>query len=362
MGIRNRLTADVTVLSNRFIDEYMKDANGEYVKVYLYFVRHEGEIVTIEQAADALDSTLTDVRRAVEYWRKAGVFSDVRPAEEAPETGEAIPAGPAAEIPAKAPEEIPAQAPAESTAAGVREPEAPDITVDMTALANDMEFQQLIYIAQQYMRVPLSNKDTEILASLYQVRGMSEDLLEYLIEYCVQNGHSSMRYAEKVALNWLACGITTVEQAKKSSGTYTGRTYAVMRAMGLGQRNPGAVELGYINRWFDEYGFSKDIVIEACDRTIGRIHQPNFKYADGILRDWQKSGVRTMKDIAEDDRRKAGSDSRSRRGPAKPGAQNGGRATRFDNFDGHGYDYEKLLFGAGAEKDGGKTGGGDGTQ
>ena len=91
MEISNQLTAEVTVLSNRFIDEYMRDANGEYVKVYLYFVRHEGEVVTIAQAALALDSTETDVRRAVEYWRKAGVFGSSRPGEET--RGEAAAAG-----------------------------------------------------------------------------------------------------------------------------------------------------------------------------------------------------------------------------------------------------------------------------
>ena len=33
----------VTVVSNEFIDRYMPSANGAFVKVYLYLLRHQGE-------------------------------------------------------------------------------------------------------------------------------------------------------------------------------------------------------------------------------------------------------------------------------------------------------------------------------
>ena len=49
-------------------------ASGEYVKVYLYLLRHEGEDVTAEDIAAALDHTEADVRRALRYWEKAGVL------------------------------------------------------------------------------------------------------------------------------------------------------------------------------------------------------------------------------------------------------------------------------------------------
>ena len=44
---RSNLKARVTVITNEFIDEYMPTANGEYVKVYLYLLRHEERPVEI---------------------------------------------------------------------------------------------------------------------------------------------------------------------------------------------------------------------------------------------------------------------------------------------------------------------------
>ena len=45
LGYKNNINAAVTAVSNTFIDEYMGTASGEYVKVYLYLLRHEGENV-----------------------------------------------------------------------------------------------------------------------------------------------------------------------------------------------------------------------------------------------------------------------------------------------------------------------------
>ena len=72
--IRNRLAHGVTVVSNEFIDNYMARANGEYVKVFLYLLRHDGEEVTVSAIADALDHTEADVKRALAYWEEAGLL------------------------------------------------------------------------------------------------------------------------------------------------------------------------------------------------------------------------------------------------------------------------------------------------
>ena len=75
LGYKNNIKAAVTAVSNTFIDEYMGTASGEYVKVYLYLLRHAGESVEIPDIADALNHTEADVRRALAYWERAGVLA-----------------------------------------------------------------------------------------------------------------------------------------------------------------------------------------------------------------------------------------------------------------------------------------------
>lgn len=48
------------MVANEFIDRYMADANGEYVKVYLYLLRHASEKLDVGTIADALNHTEAD--------------------------------------------------------------------------------------------------------------------------------------------------------------------------------------------------------------------------------------------------------------------------------------------------------------
>ena len=87
-NMKDRWSVPVTAVANEFIDTYMAAANGEYVKVYLYVLRHQGEDITIELIADALNHTESDVRRALSYWKKAGVLTASE--QEQPVQGELV--------------------------------------------------------------------------------------------------------------------------------------------------------------------------------------------------------------------------------------------------------------------------------
>ena len=64
MSFTYRFQVDATLVSNEFIDRYLAEANGEYVKVYLYLLRHKDEPVSLEKIADGLNHTEADIRRA----------------------------------------------------------------------------------------------------------------------------------------------------------------------------------------------------------------------------------------------------------------------------------------------------------
>ena len=69
--------ADVTAVSNIFIDEYMKDANDAQLKVYLYLLRMTGANLPtgISDLADKFNHTEKDVLRALKYWEKNGLLA-----------------------------------------------------------------------------------------------------------------------------------------------------------------------------------------------------------------------------------------------------------------------------------------------
>lgn len=340
---KDRLSMGVTPVADAFIDNYMAAANGEYVKVYLYILRHQNkEDLSLEQIADALNHTEADVKRAINYWQKAGVLEN---AQENPSESILIEQN---RTNCSMDIEVTSTADKETAAAQVQSPTYS--AEQVSRLNNDEEFSQLLYIAQKFLNKAFTPRDCQVFAYLYDTLGMNIGLLEYLAEYCAQNGHTSVRYLETVALSWHEKGIRTALEAQEYSTSYTKDAFAVMKAFGLNSRKPAVPEQKLMEKWFKDYGFDRDLVLEACSRTINAIHTPSFQYADSILTDWKKAGVKTLADVKGIDARRAeranNADKRFRSyGNAVNNAQNNRKSSnnQFHNFKQRDTDYDALM-------------------
>lgn len=322
---------EATVVANEFIDRYMAEANGEYVKVYLYVLRHQNEALELGGIADALNHTEADVRRALLYWERLGALK----------TGGARTAkGEQPAVSALKTEPAPIrQATAEAGQKIVAETAAarPVYNQDqVNRLQGDGEFAQLLYIAQRYLNKIFTQRELEVFAYLYDGLHMSAEMLEYLVEYCVQNGHTSIRYIETVGLSWHEKGFSTVEEAKAHASGFTKDSFSVMRAFGLTDRKPGDAEKEMIERWFRVYGFTREVVLEACNRTLEATHKPSFQYAEKILSEWKKAGVKGLKDVSALDEK--------RRGQGRPVVRGAKKQTnQFHNFEQRSTDYDSMV-------------------
>ena len=342
---------NATVLDNEFIDHYMVRANGEYVKVYLLLLRHMNQssgYLSVSELADLLECTEKDILRALRYWKSEGLldYLDDTPDDPSPKSTAPSPA---------------ASSGLHDVQFGYMTSSIPaDSVSDSAALASTTniqqyrsrkeraEFKELLFVAEQYLGKTLSATDIDQITYFYDTLNMSAELIEYLIEYCVENGHKSMHYINKVALSWHEENITTVNLAKTSSFLYNKNCYCVLNAYGIKGRGPAASEIAYIRKWSEEYGFALEVILEACDRTMNSIHQPSFDYTDSILKRWKDKNVRQLKDIdavdadyrKEKERAKELAKERKRQQQTqKPvNSQN----NKFNNFDGRSYDMNDL--------------------
>ena len=110
-----------------------------------------------------------------------------------------------------------------------------------------------------------------------------------------------------------------------------------MNAFGITGRKLVSTEIAYISRWTNEYGFDSDIILEACKRTMESLHQPNFKYTDSILSDWNKKQVHHLSDIAKLD-----AAHQERKKSSASAAANTASKNKFNNFTQRSYDYDEL--------------------
>lgn len=343
LTLKNKFQTNATLLPNDFIDNYMIDANGEFVKVYLFLLRHLDDpcsSLTLATIADCLNNTEKDILRAFRYWEKKGLLRAERDAEGKITTLELQKMSLSCSDSASAANSrgVPSGTPASGQAAlPAAEPRAASKAVPIDTFRAQKEIKSLLFIAEQYLGKTLTHTEMETITYFYDTLHMSADLIEYLIESCVENGHKSMHYIRKVAFSWVEEGIETVSQAKEQSALYNKNCYTVLNAFGIKNRGPASSELTYIRKWAEEYAFSSDIIAEACRRTIAATHQPSFEYADSILTKWHEKNIRHLKDIASLDdeylkERTAGRiPSRSRT-----------TAKNLNNFERRSYDMESL--------------------
>ena len=352
--LRKDKDSGCTLVPDFFLDNYMPGANGEYVKIYLYLLRclkSDTQELSIPLIADKFDHTESDVCRALKYWEKMKLLkleyddskqlTGVRLLEEtgSPSVSSSEPAvkEPAqAAAPASAPDVSSAAQDASSMPAA---PAAKQIPVD---LLSPQEAQQLLFICEQYLGKTLTSKEVAQILDLHDTLGFSAELIEYLVEYCVSGGHRSIHYIEAAARGWHEAGIRTVSQARQQTTTYNRAYYKILKAFGISNRNPVDVEISYMNKWLKTYGFSLELITEACSRTMAAIHQPGFEYADKILSGWKKNQVTSLSDLEALDRnRKTASESAREKGQASSSHRTASQ-NRFHNFKERDYDFEKL--------------------
>ena len=71
LSLHNGSSIGVTIISNIFIDYYMPQANGEFVKIYLYLLRclNGGQTdLDLTAVADVFSCTESDILRTLRYW------------------------------------------------------------------------------------------------------------------------------------------------------------------------------------------------------------------------------------------------------------------------------------------------------
>lgn len=401
INISSDIATSFTTVSDIFIDQYMPKANGEFVKVYLYLLRATGSgagIATISEIADHFSNTEADIIRALNYWASEGILQlqsgadgqimginlcslSVSGMQAAQSNIQSAVADNAAQnnlqnsVVNNATQNILKNGVVNNAAqnistADIRMQDSvveklksqttdkasssqKEYTLDeIKEFRKNPDISELFFIIETYLKHTLSSTDTNMVLYWLDELHFSTDLVEYLVEYCITKGHSSLRYMNKVALGWADVGIKTVDQAKDDAAAHSQIYYSVMKALGITGRNLVDSEVSLINKWVGEYGFDIELVKAACSKTISAIQKPSFEYTDSILANWRKKDVHTLKDVEVLDANFAkankasatgsSQDTNAANGSSKPKSNNSSSKNKFNNFNQRNNDYDKL--------------------
>lgn len=274
-------------LDTAFIDTFMPDANGGFVKVYLYALMcaENGTEISNAVLASKLGMLESDIVQAFAYWQEKGAVE--------------ISDG-AVLFKQLTSQKVRTELPAER--AEIHVPKKPNIESAADALSENSQLADMCSYAQDVLGKTLSSQEASTLYWFYDTLGFEPEVILMLLEYCVSKDKRNMNYIEKVAIGWHEKGIRTIEQVdaflkrEADKGDYIN---VIRKIMGI-DRTFSKTETDYLFKWRDEYNMSEEMVALAYEYCVIQISKISFQYMDKILERWHKNGIYTVAEAEED--------------------------------------------------------------
>lgn len=283
----------MTPVENIFINHYMPRARGDYVKVYLFGLKHcfNQSLEPIDNLAlsKLFDLTEGDVIKAWEYWEKEGILS-----LEYVGTKDVIVTY--YNISAKL---MSHHTKTESETKKTETPQRQDPD-SMEARVAHMYSK----IQQMYGSRTITQKETQMFKNWITEYHFTPETVILLVEYSMNligkkekpfTAKQIINYLKSVAEGWYKADIREATEAdayiRKSAGEQK-LVYDVFKYLGL-RRAPIAWEKEMIIRWADDYHFDSDIITAAMQRSS----KQDIRYIDAILKRWSQKGYTSLEEI-----------------------------------------------------------------
>jgi len=262
-----------------FINEYMIDADGDYVKVYLFALMYAGIRMTMtnESIAKQLSLAEEDVLKAWTYWESKGVINKhyPDPDDHFHYNVEFV----------NLKEQIYSRKDKNRKSEDV-------IPAHLLSLMSDKELKDMYGKIEQITGRLFEGKEPAVILDWLKNYNITKELVIFAYEYCTSKRKNSRHnYVGAVIKEWAGRGLKTVKDVEEYLQEVDNRHYLykrVLKALGF-MRNPTEEEKRIMDTWFDELNLDISKVLSACSKTSG-IPNPNINYVNSVLKAWSGDG------------------------------------------------------------------------
>ncbi|TJX13618.1 DnaD domain protein [Tissierella creatinini] len=285
-----------TPIENIFINDFMPMANGTYVKVYLLGFKYahdkdEKIDVTNMTIAKHLDIPLEDVLRAWDFWEEKGIIVK----EDNHQVNYKVRFLNLKQLYIK------------NNIGLINQKQEPRKTQEEAKFSTKdlIEANQMPIINSMFnsidfiMRRQTSPGEKKIILEWIHEYNMNPDVIEKAFYYSSEKrGIRKMNYVEGIIKNWYSEGLTTLDaimEKMKAEDEAFYNEQRIMKSLGLQNRPIRGDEKNLVDKWFNEYKFTLDIILAGCetDKNV----KPSISYVNGTLKNWFEKGVKTLEDI-----------------------------------------------------------------
>lgn len=265
-----------TELPDVFFTEYLSQASGDYIKVYLYmvFLSKYGKDIKINDLSKKLGLDFKVIQDAVKYWEDNQVITKKN-------TGYII--------------------------NNLQEIELHKLYKPVVALSaetlkqtaqNKRRANAIETINNKFFQGIMSPSWYSDIDLWFKKYNFDEEVMVALFQYCFSRSALHRNYIQTVADAWYKSNVKTFNDVdayfakqEKLNVLYK----SISKKLGY-TRQLTDYEKGYIQRWSLDYSFPFDIIEIALKKTTSKSN-PNFDYLDKLLTDWHDRGFKTTDEV-----------------------------------------------------------------
>lgn len=270
-----------TRVENLFLSEFMPQAPGDYVKIYLFILMYAQQEIEISKkgTAKVLGVGPETIEKALAFWEEKGAIT--RRGKVGTEEEEICFINNIETVFGRHGEE-PVQTSEEKG-------------FDGRAAVDDGSVKELFLELEEKTGRTISANDMHGIEQLLNELSVPKEVISYAIDYSCSKGKPFIKYIEAVALDWSEKGCRTVDDVSKIlevSAKRRGLHSKIFGELGL-FRPPMPAERTMIDKWLDEWRFSEPAILDACRNLAGR-RNPSLNAVDEELQEMirAKGGIR----------------------------------------------------------------------
>lgn len=274
-----------TLLENVFINHYMPQAPGSFVKVYLlglkYAQNHSSISLSNETIAKTLGITEEEAAEAWKYWVSQGIVKLIPYSHGSEDL--AVEFLSIKELMLNIKE---------------KKPQIDKYSPDrIIAARQNFRIKDMFeYIKKIYGREPSPNEMFTYLDWIDDY-GMPPELVILLVDDCCSRGKKDMPYLKQVAKNWFDAGINSLEKANEYTEKHKEKWQKYGKVLSFFRLGaPSQVQEQLLYKWFYEFNYSEEVVLKACSLTANTM-KPSFSYLDKILSEWNSKDLKTIQEV-----------------------------------------------------------------
>lgn len=265
-----------TNLPDIFITEYLSQAPGDYIKVYLYmlFLSKYNKDIKLNDLSKKIAVPLNIIQEAIKYWEEAEVITKKG-------TGYIVNNIQEVELNKLYSPKITLS---KETVQNMEKDKSRSSAIEAI---NNMYFQGIMS--------PSWYSDIDLWFKKFQ---FDEEVMIQLFGYCFNKSALHKNYVKAVAEAWHSNNIKTssdLEEYDENNEKIKKAKKNICKKLGL-NRNLTQYEEAYIEKWFQEYKYNLDIIELALKKTTSKSN-PNFDYIDKIISDWHDRKLLNSEDI-----------------------------------------------------------------